>query len=248
MKNKKLLRAAAALLVGGVGVAAAGCSCGRAGKTEKICSDCGTTKIVAIPATGEHTWDEGVSEDGMTTFTCTVCGETEKQDKETPACKHINVDDVGIDHRTGTCLDCGVCLQDLATSPVNVGDVASGWYRVDTEFSFDLECLSGSISYGNVIGATVTFMIPSWSAPSIDFDADMDDGYATMLNLAECGYLFSFSCTEWTYFYIGDTLTATLTIEDSDLNTYEGEISVSNMVFSRITRTISDYGVIEKLG
>lgn len=274
MMNKKLLRAAAALLVGVVGVAAAGCSfsveqpdwlkqklcdhifdeeeilreptCGKDGKTEKICSDCGTTKIVAIPATGEHVFDEGVTEDGMTTYTCTVCGEKERHEQLAPACKHLHIDDVGIDHPTGTCLDCGVFLPDLATSPVNVGDVASGWYRVNSEFSFELECLSGSISYGKFISASVSFIIPHSPVAQIDFDADMDDGYMALQAIAECSVFYYFSRVEWTYLYIGD-LTSTLTIEDSDYNIYQGEISVSNMVFSRITRILDD-GVIEKVG
>ena len=60
-------------------------TCTTAGSTEgKMCSVCGEILVApeTIPATG-HTWDEGVvttdatcTEDGVITYTCTVCGET----------------------------------------------------------------------------------------------------------------------------------------------------------------------------
>ena len=57
-------------------------TCGTAGSKELTCSRCDYKEIVEIPATGEHTWDEGVvtteptcGAEGVKTFTCTVCGE-----------------------------------------------------------------------------------------------------------------------------------------------------------------------------
>lgn len=100
MKNRKLLRAAAALLlVGIVGVASVGCSfefeqpewvtqalcdhvfdeeevlkeatCTEDGKIQKTCSDCGKTKITTVKATGHDVVeDEGVD------ATCTTPGLT----------------------------------------------------------------------------------------------------------------------------------------------------------------------------
>ena len=61
-------------------------TCGKDGQNKKICS-CGAYVTESIPATGEHSWDAGVvtappteTEEGVMTYTCTVCGEpkTEK--------------------------------------------------------------------------------------------------------------------------------------------------------------------------
>ncbi|MBQ6019095.1 MAG: hypothetical protein IJL26_02845, partial [Clostridia bacterium] len=65
---------------------AADATCGEPGYTGDVfCDDCGNlieTGMV-IPATGEHAWDGGVvttaattTEEGVKTFTCTVCGAT----------------------------------------------------------------------------------------------------------------------------------------------------------------------------
>lgn len=57
-------------------------TCGTAGSKELTCSRCDYKEIAEIPATGEHTWDEGVitteptcGVEGEKTYTCTVCGE-----------------------------------------------------------------------------------------------------------------------------------------------------------------------------
>lgn len=59
-------------------------TCGEAGRTETICDNCGDViSTKEIPATGEHTWDNGTvttepteNEPGVRTFTCAVCGAT----------------------------------------------------------------------------------------------------------------------------------------------------------------------------
>ncbi|MBQ6165644.1 MAG: fibronectin type III domain-containing protein, partial [Clostridia bacterium] len=61
-------------------------TCGAEGFTgDRYCDDCGekVSSGEVIPATGEHTWDDGVvttaattTAEGVKTFTCTVCGET----------------------------------------------------------------------------------------------------------------------------------------------------------------------------
>ena len=59
-------------------------TCGEAGRVDTICSNCGEViSTKEIPATGEHTWDNGTvttepteNEPGVRTFTCTVCGAT----------------------------------------------------------------------------------------------------------------------------------------------------------------------------
>ena len=59
-------------------------TCGEAGRVDTICSNCGEViSTKEIPATGEHTWDNGTvttepteNEPGVRTFTCAVCGAT----------------------------------------------------------------------------------------------------------------------------------------------------------------------------
>ena len=59
-------------------------TCGEAGRVDTICSNCGEViSTKEIPATGEHTWDNGTvttepteNETGVRTFTCAVCGAT----------------------------------------------------------------------------------------------------------------------------------------------------------------------------
>ena len=59
-------------------------TCGADGRIETVCSNCGeviATKV--LPATGEHTWDNGTvtaepteTEPGERTYTCVICGKT----------------------------------------------------------------------------------------------------------------------------------------------------------------------------
>ena len=59
-------------------------TCGEAGRVDTICSNCGEViSTKEIPATGEHTWDNGTvttepteNEPGVRTYTCTICGAT----------------------------------------------------------------------------------------------------------------------------------------------------------------------------
>lgn len=59
-------------------------TCGEAGRVDTTCSNCGEViSTKEIPATGEHTWDNGTvttepteNEPGVRTFTCAVCGAT----------------------------------------------------------------------------------------------------------------------------------------------------------------------------
>lgn len=59
-------------------------TCGEAGRVDTICSNCGEViSTKEIPATGEHTWDNGTvttepteNEPGVRTYTCAICGAT----------------------------------------------------------------------------------------------------------------------------------------------------------------------------
>ena len=66
---------------------------GTPGYIEYTCmvDHCGTTFRHTLPATGQHTWNEGVvtkeptcTELGVRTFTCTVCHNTRTEDIEAP--------------------------------------------------------------------------------------------------------------------------------------------------------------------
>ncbi len=73
-------------------------TCGEDGKQrDTYCRDCGELleEGAVIPATGNHTWDEGVPEDSdictgvlVYTYTCTVCSATKQETKETDSPVH----------------------------------------------------------------------------------------------------------------------------------------------------------------
>ena len=278
MKNKKLLRATAALLVGVVGVAATGCSfsveqpdwlkqklcdhvfdeqeilrdptCIREGKTEKICSDCGTTKIVAIPATGDHTWDDGVTSDGMTTFTCTVCGVVETQEQEAPSCLHNNYDPYGDTVRMNTCLDCGAYIPDLPTSAVSVGDAVVGWYRFalsddifagQFEMEFDFICDTGIISAENAL-VTIDYMSPYGAALRIG-DFSTDEGYQFALQ-DYCSWVMDcFTIDGYVYIFIPSE-----TEKQLNVDCWIGDYSFFDVKFKAANFNIKTATNVEKVG
>lgn len=96
-------------------------TCGTAGEKKTVCSVCGAVNSrTPIPATGNHTFDEGVvttnptgTKPGVKTYTCKVCGAT-KIEEIAPTGEHNYVGKVtkeptcgedGI--KTYTCTDCG---------------------------------------------------------------------------------------------------------------------------------------------
>lgn len=62
-------------------------TCGKDGKIETVCKDCGeTVSSKNIPATGVHSWNNGketkkatCTESGVITYTCTICGKTKTE-------------------------------------------------------------------------------------------------------------------------------------------------------------------------
>lgn len=153
MKNRKLLRAAATLLlVGIVGVASVGCSfeleepkwvtqalcdhvfdeeevlkeatCTEDGKIQKTCSDCGKTKITTVKATGHD-----VVDDEAVDATCTMPGLT--AGSHCTACGEVLVKQeevLGIHVDDDEDALCDVCIASLTTTglKVEVGDVYAG--------------------------------------------------------------------------------------------------------------------------
>ncbi|MBQ6863700.1 MAG: InlB B-repeat-containing protein [Clostridia bacterium] len=90
-------------------------TCGAEGKKNVItfCTVCKNdlkTVEETIPATGKHSYDTGVvttkptcEEDGVKTFTCTVCG-----DSYTEVVKKLGHDYVGVETKAPTCTETGV--------------------------------------------------------------------------------------------------------------------------------------------
>ncbi len=61
-------------------------TCGKDGEGDYICTFCGKEKTDVIPATGNHTWDEGSvtleptpDASGTKTYTCDICGGTKEE-------------------------------------------------------------------------------------------------------------------------------------------------------------------------
>ena len=89
-------------------------TCGADGSKHEECSVCGGNKseAIVIPATGNHTWDEGkvtqeatCLEDGIKTYTCTVCEETKEESIQAPG--HHTWDEGEITQEA-TCLEDGI--------------------------------------------------------------------------------------------------------------------------------------------
>lgn len=62
-------------------------NCGVDGKVLYTCTKCSATKLVTIPATGDHAWDEGVeilapteTSNGIMKYTCSVCNSEKNED------------------------------------------------------------------------------------------------------------------------------------------------------------------------
>ena len=159
-------------------------TCGADGCIETVCSNCGeviATKV--IPATGEHTWDNGKvttepteKDPGVMTYTCVICGMTKTSPVPAtgehtfvftkniaPACTTEGYD-------LYTCSDCG------ATEKRNVKPALGHKWddgKVTTE---PTEKDPGVMTYTCVIcGAIKTEVIPA-TGPHIH---DWDDGVVT---------------------------------------------------------------------
>ena len=103
-------------------------TCGTDGVLTYTCTQCGKTYTEPIPATGKHTYDEGVvtkeatcTEAGEKTFTCSVCGDTytepipatgEHSYGEGVVTKEATCTEPGV--KTFTCTVCG----DTYTEPI----------------------------------------------------------------------------------------------------------------------------------
>ena len=159
-------------------------TCGADGRIETVCSNCGeviATKV--IPATGEHTWDNGKvttepteKDPGVMTYTCVICSMTKTSPIPAtgehtfvftktiaPACTTEGYD-------LYTCSDCG------ATEKRNVKPALGHKWDSGKVTTEPTEKDPGVMTYTCVIcGAIKTEVIPA-TGPHIH---DWDDGVVT---------------------------------------------------------------------
>ena len=126
-------------------------TCGEEGYTgDTYCLGCGAklSTGIAIPATGNHTWNAGeitttptCRDTGVKTFTCTVCGDTKTETVAKDASNHVGGTEVrnakeatcGEEGYTGDtyCLGCGVKLSSGTAIPAtgnhtwNAGEITT---------------------------------------------------------------------------------------------------------------------------
>lgn len=145
-------------------------TCGADGCIETVCSNCGeviATKV--IPATGEHTWDNGKvttepteTTPGIRTYTCKSCGKTKTEvipatgthtfvftKNVAPSCTEAGYD-------LYTCRDCG------ASEQRNVKPALGHKWDSGTVTTEPTETAPGTMTYTcTVCGATKTEVIPA---------------------------------------------------------------------------------------
>lgn len=145
-------------------------TCGADGCIETVCSNCGeviATKV--IPATGEHTWDNGKvttepteTTPGIRTYTCKSCGKTKTEvipatgthtfvftKNVAPSCTEAGYD-------LYTCRDCG------ASEQRNVKPALGHKWDSGTVTTEPTETDPGTMTYTcTVCGATKTEVIPA---------------------------------------------------------------------------------------
>lgn len=145
-------------------------TCGADGRIETVCSNCGeviATKV--IPATGEHTWDNGKvttepteKDPGVMTYTCAVCSQTKTEvipatgthtfvftKNVAPSCTEAGYD-------LYTCRDCG------ATEKRNAKPALGHKWDSGTVTTEPTETDPGTMTYTcTVCGATKTEVIPA---------------------------------------------------------------------------------------
>ena len=103
-------------------------NCGKDGYIEYTCmvGKCGATFRHTLPATGQHTWNEGVvtkeptcTELGVRTFTCTVCHNTRTEDIEAPGHEYGE----WVIDRDATCIEEGSKHRDCIRSDATQTEV-----------------------------------------------------------------------------------------------------------------------------
>ena len=174
-------------------------TCGAAGYKVGTCDDCfEEVRIETSPATGNHTWDDGIvtkepttTTPGVRTHTCTVCGATKEE--EIPViseCEHKNLSPVAYEsNASGTydavirCADCGEVVYTLTTDIPATTAVNSGI------------SVTRSVEIGSTIGITymtTNAQLASYSSYGIRiFRMACDANYN--IETANCGELTEFT-------------------------------------------------------
>ncbi len=119
-------------------------TCGEPGTKYQYCINCGSVRNegTVIPATGNHTWGEGVTtlnstctENGKEVYTCTVCGQTKEENLPLNPENHGSYGTYTSGAYAGNCktqgytgdLKCAGCNNTLATGEYYYGDHDYEW-------------------------------------------------------------------------------------------------------------------------
>ena len=175
-------------------------TCGEAGRVDTICDNCGeVTATKEIPATGEHTWDDGTvttapteTTPGVRTFTCTVCDQT-----RTEAIHATGAHDYRFTTTVApTCTDGGydlyTCSGCGATERRNLTDAAGHKWDGGTVTTAPTETTPGVRTYTcTVCSQTRTETIPATGAHDYRFTKTVaptcTDGGYDLYTCSGCG-------------------------------------------------------------
>ena len=145
-------------------------TCGKAGRVETICTNCGAViSTRELPATGEHTWDNGTvttapteTTAGVRTRTCSVCGATKTEtipatgEHDWQLTKHVAAACETGGYDLYTCSGCG------ATEKRNLTDAAGHKWDGGTVTTAPTETTAGVRTFTcTVCGQTREEIIPA---------------------------------------------------------------------------------------
>ncbi len=218
-------------------------TCGAEGKkADQKCSRC--DQVIpgeAIPATGEHKWDEGkvtkeatVDAEGEMTYTCTVCGETKTEaiDKLTPPTpvEPAAAANVTITVNVGGTLATANDGTPMADKEVTVEDI-----NKDGKLSYDEALVATHAAYNSADGYAISegWITKFWGEDGAVL-VMMVNGAASMEDNAETMIVKE-----------GDKLVAAVykdTVGYNDMYAYFEEGNVSATYGDEVTLTLKGYG------
>lgn len=159
---------------------------------------------------------------------CTVCGQAMANvESQKPKCAHQKIDDVG------ECLVCGANVFDAATTSVNVGDEAYGWYRLDKKSAgFSLGFSSINCGGYPIDSGSKVLVAYKFGPEAVSFDTGtiiLNDRYIMSY------LLFPFSTVsldDYYYFYIPEVVVGTVNISRDDSSVLGIELRMSFIIDS----------------
>ena len=175
-------------------------TCGEAGRVDTICSNCGEViSTKEIPATGEHTWDNGTvttepteNEPGVRTFTCAVCGATKTAPIPATGAHDYQFTRTVAPTCTAGGYDLYTCSGCGATERRNLTDAAGHKWDGGTVTTAPTETTPGVRTFTcTVCGEVKTEVIPATGAHTHKWDA----GKVTTAPTATTPGVRTYTCT-----------------------------------------------------